>query len=56
MQFSKKYDANNIFNKFAKSGVILRKMNNYKIKNSLRVTVGNTQESKLFIKLIDRFF
>mgnify|MGYP002628934966 FL=1 len=56
MQFSKKYDANNIFNKFAKSGVILRKMNNYKIKNSLRVTVGNAQESKLFIKLIDRFF
>ena len=56
MQFDKKNNADNIFNKFAKYGIILRKMNNYKIENSLRVTVGNAQESKLFIKLLDRFF
>ena len=56
MQFDKSRNANSIFNKFAQSKIILRKMNNYKIKNSLRVTVGNAQECKLFIKLLDRIF
>ena len=56
MQFDKKYNADSMFNKFAKYGVILRKMKNYKIKNSLRVTVGNAKECQLFIRLLDRFF
>ena len=56
MQFDRSYDANDIFKKFSASKIILRKMNNYKIKNSLRVTVGNAHECKLFIKLIDRIF
>ena len=56
MQFDKSCDANNVFKKFAQSKIILRKMNNYKIKNSLRVTVGNAQECRLFIKLLDRIF
>ena len=56
MQFGKNYNANSIFKKFAQSKIILRKMDNYKIKNSLRVTVGNAKECKLFINLINRFF
>ena len=56
MRFDNKYNADQIFNKFAKYGIILRKMKNYKINNSLRVTVGNVKESKLFINLLDKFF
>ena len=56
MRFDKKNQADDIFNNFAKSGVILRKMKSYNIKNSLRVTVGNPRECKLFIKLLEKFF
>ena len=51
MQFGKNYNANSIFKKFAQSKIILRKMNNYKIKNSLRVTVGNARRSMLKYRL-----
>ena len=56
MRFDKQYKADTIFNNFAKYGIILRKMKNYNITNSLRVTVGNAQECKLFINLLDKFF
>ena len=41
-----------IFLKLAKSGILVRKMDVYKIKNSLRITIGNNSENKKFIKII----
>ena len=41
-----------IFLKLAKSGILVRKMDVYKIKNSLRVTIGNNLENKKFIKTL----
>ena len=41
-----------IFLKLAKSGILVRKMDIYKIKNSLRITIGNNSENKKFIKII----
>ena len=41
-----------IFLKLAKSGILVRKMDVYKIKNSLRITIGNNFENKKFIKVI----
>ena len=41
-----------IFFKLAKSGILVRKMDVYNIKNSLRVTIGNNLENKKFIKTI----
>ena len=41
-----------IFLKLAKSGILVRKMDVYKIKNSLRITIGNNFENKKFIKIL----
>ncbi len=41
-----------IFLKLAQSGILVRKMDVYKIKNSLRITIGNNLENKKFIKII----
>ena len=41
-----------IFLKLAKRGILVRKMDVYKIKNSLRITVGNNLENKKFIKTL----
>ena len=41
-----------IFLKLAKNGILVRKMDVYKIKNSLRITIGNNLENKRFIKII----
>ena len=57
MRFDKsKYNSDEIFDKFFKQKIILRKMNKYKIENALRITVGNEEECNLFLKLIDRIF
>jgi histidinol-phosphate/aromatic aminotransferase/cobyric acid decarboxylase-like protein len=41
-----------VFHALAKAGILLRQMDVYLIKNSLRVTVGNSNENlKLIIKL-----
>jgi len=45
-----KKNSKNIFLKLAKSGIIVRAMDVYKIKNSLRVTIGTSSENKKFIK------
>ena len=37
-----------VFNELAKSGILVRKMDSYKIKNSLRITIGNSIENKKF--------
>ena len=41
-----------IFLKLAKNGILVRKMDVYNIKNSLRITIGNNLENKRFIKII----
>ena len=41
-----------IFLRLAKNGILVRKMDVYKIKNSLRITIGNSLENKKFIKVI----
>jgi len=47
-----KINAKKIFLKLAKSGILVRKMDVYKIKNSLRITIGNNLENKKFIKTL----
>ena len=44
-----KINSKNLFQRLAKYGILIRKMNIYKIKNSLRVTIGNADENKKFI-------
>ena len=45
-------NAKKIFLKLANRGILVRKMDVYKIKNSLRVTIGNNSENKKFIKTL----
>ena len=45
-------NAKRIFLKLAKKGILVRKMDVYKIKNSLRITIGNNFENKRFIKTL----
>ena len=53
MNFNKtKISSEEAFEKLAKERLILRKMEQYKIPNSLRITIGNEQENKHFIKAI----
>ena len=47
-----KLSANYVYKKMEKKGIILRKMENYNMKNKLRVTVGSSKENK---KLISNF-
>ena len=42
--------------KLENRGIILREMNTYGIKNHLRLTIGNTEENKLFLKEVKRIF
>ena len=47
-----KKNSSKIFRLLADAGILVRKMNNYKIKNSLRVTIGKSDENKkLILKL-----
>ncbi len=48
--------ATQVFNKLANSGILVRQMNVYNIKNSLRVTIGNNFENKKFIKTLRKIF
>ena len=47
-----KMNAKKIFLKLAKSGILVRKMDVYKIKNSLRITIGNNKENDKLIKTL----
>jgi len=56
MNFDKvKISSEQVFKKLANKRLILRKMNQYKIPNSLRLTIGSSQSNKHFIKTIRRF-
>ncbi len=45
----KKTSSISIFKELLKSGILVRKMDIYNINNSLRVTIGNNLENKMFI-------
>ena len=45
-----------VFNKLANSGILVRQMNVYGIKNSLRVTIGNNYENKKLITALRNIF
>tara|TARA_B110000438_G_scaffold296681_1_gene341755 strand:+ start:747 stop:1826 length:1080 start_codon:yes stop_codon:yes gene_type:complete len=54
MNFDKtKINSDTVFKKLANKRLILRKMEQYKISNSLRLTIGNKQANELFIKTIE---
>jgi len=44
------------FEKLAEKRLILRKMDQYKISNSLRLTIGNEEENQYFIKTVKEIF
>jgi len=47
-----KKNSSKIFRLLADAGILVRKMNNYKIRNSLRITIGKSDENKkLILKL-----
>ena len=48
--------ASKVFNKLANSGILVRQMDVYGIKNSLRVTIGNSKENKIFIIVLRKIF
>lgn len=45
-----------VFNKLANSGILLRKMDDYGIKNFLRVTIGNKKENEKLISKLRKIF
>ena len=53
---NKKITADNVYNKFIKSKIILRKMKGYGLPNALRVTIGNSKENNSFLKTLNRIF
>ena len=49
-----KNNSKNIFLKLAKSGILLREMDVYNIKNCLRVTIGGAKENKKFLSTLKK--
>ena len=48
--------ASQVFNQLANSGILVRQMDVYNIKNSLRVTIGNNYENKKLITTLRKIF
>ena len=51
-----KLTANSVEKKLEASGIILREMNSYGIKNCLRLTIGNSRENKLLLNKLNNIF
>ena len=51
-----KLNSSQVFNKLANSGILVRQMDVYDIKNSLRVTIGNSYENKKLILTLKKIF
>ncbi len=49
-----KINSKEVFKKLANKGIILRDMEQYKISNSLRLTIGDKKSNEYFIKLIKK--
>ena len=57
LNFNKcKYSANYIKKKLENKGIILREMESYKIKNALRLTIGNSAANNKLIKILNKIF
>ena len=57
LNFNKcKYSANNIQKKLENKGIIVRGMQSYKIKNALRLTIGNNAANNQVIKNLKKIF
>ena len=57
MNFDKtKINADEVFEKLTNNRLILRKMNQYKIHNALRLTIGNKKSNELFIECVRSIF
>ena len=57
LNFNKcKYSANYIQKNLENNGIILRSMKSYKIKNSLRLTIGNVAANNKLIKALKKIF
>ena len=57
LNFNKcKYSADYIQKKLENNGIILRSMKSYKIKNSLRLTIGNVAANNKLIKALKKIF
>ena len=51
-----KYSANHVKKKLEDKGIILRGMQSYKIKNALRLTIGNSAANNKLIKIFNKIF
>jgi len=51
-----KLNSEQAFDIFIKNKILLRKMNSYGIKNSLRVTIGTEEENRTFLDILDKNF
>lgn len=51
-----KLNSEQAFDIFINNKILLRKMNTYGIKNSLRVTIGTDDENKTFLDILDKNF
>lgn len=51
-----KLNSEQAFDIFINNKILLRKMNTYGIKNSLRVTIGTDEENKTFLDILDKNF
>ena len=57
LNFNKcKYSANYVKKKLQDKGIILRGMQSYKIKNALRLTIGNSAANNKLIKIFNKIF
>ena len=51
-----KNSANYVKKKLEGKGIILRGMQSYKIKNALRLTIGNSAANNKLIKILNKIF
>ena len=51
-----KYSAIRIKKLLEKKGILLRSLEAYKLKNKLRLTIGNTRENILLLKTLEKIF
>ena len=51
-----KYNSEEAFKIFMERKILLRNMHSYNIKNSLRLTIGNEEENKKFLDVLEEFF
>ena len=51
-----KYNSEEAFKIFMERKILLRNMHSYNIKNSLRLTIGNEEENKKFLGVLEEFF